>query len=68
MEKTFIEVVEISKKQAPSKFKEGVLYWQVSVTDGRTNRKVTIFGDWAKDWKLGDVIEVIWEKNTYVSS
>lgn len=61
-DKVFIEITEISKKQAASKFKEGELYWQVDVTDGKTGRKARVFGDWPKDWKLGDQIEVIWEK------
>jgi hypothetical protein len=61
-DKTFIEIVEITKKQSPSKFKEGELYWQTNITDGKTGRKATVFGDWGKDWKLGDTVEVAWEK------
>lgn len=64
-DKAFIEIIEISKSQKASKFKPGELYWDVKVTDGKTRRKVTVFGDWGKDWKLGDVVEVIWQTNDY---
>lgn len=63
MEKTFLEIAKLTdKKQSASKFNEGELYWQVDVLDGKTNRECRVFGDWVKDWKLGDIIEVVWEK------
>lgn len=69
MEKTIIEIAEIKdKKQAASKFKEGELYWDVTVVDGKSNRVGRAFGDWAKDWKLGDQVEVVWEKSTYTNA
>jgi hypothetical protein len=69
MEKTILEIQEVvDRKQAASKFKEGELYWDVTVIDSRTGRKGRTFGDWAKDWKIGDKVDVMWEKSSFVNS
>lgn len=40
-------------------------YRSITVTDGYTNRKARVNGDWTASWKVGDIIDIIWIPNEY---
>lgn len=49
--------MQIGRVSNPSKYKEGETYEVTTVID-QTGRRLTATGNWAKDWKQGDEIEV----------
>ena len=40
-------------------------YRSITVTDGYSNRKARVNGDWTANWKVGDIIDIIWIANEY---
>lgn len=59
-----IKIKKISRKELPSKYKEGETYALMTILDHK-NRKLTAFGKWAEGWKEGDVVEVIVKEKTW---
>ena len=59
-----ITIKKIGRKDMPSKFKEGDTYAMTTVLDSE-NRKMTAFGGWAENWKVGDTPNVIIKEKTW---
>ncbi len=61
---TKITIKKVGRKDMPSKFKEGETYKMTTVLDDK-NRKMTAFGQWAENWKVGDEVEVTIKEKTW---
>ena len=69
MQKEIMQIKEF--KQEPmekTSMKTGKVYWSARVVDGRTGRTGFTFGEWSKSWKIGDEVEVLWERNDWVNA
>lgn len=60
-----IQITKIGRKQNPSKFKEGETYTITTIVDGISGKKMSTFGNWADNWKVGDTVEGIIESKTW---
>lgn len=65
MDKVKIKISKVGRKQMPSKFKEGETYNITTVMDEITGRKGQAMGAWSDVWKVGDIVEGIWEEKKY---
>jgi len=59
-----IQIKKLGRKPMPSKFEEGQTYSMTQVIDAK-NRKMTGFGSWTENWKVGDEISVNVTKSDY---
>jgi hypothetical protein len=59
-----IKIVQIGRKQLPSKFKPGETFTITTVMDDK-NRKLAALGQWSEGWKEGDTIEGIIEEKQW---